>query len=105
MRHVVKSTYQHCSCHRRYLLWKNDGNAVGQPTHIWLQPLSEDGLRMAAAPKRLISNDQARCLSALHHAVGLQDARLQLAAGFSASPLQTSQYLVMKCTFRYTLTA
>ena len=45
---------------RRYLIWKNDGNAIGQPTHIWLQPLSQDGIRTVAAPNRLISNDQVR---------------------------------------------
>ena len=45
-------------CCRRYLLWKNDGNSRGQPTYIWLQPLSEDGLRFTAPPTQLIRNDQ-----------------------------------------------
>jgi beta-xylosidase len=29
-----------------YLYWKNDGNAVNQPTRIWVQRLSADGLRV-----------------------------------------------------------
>ena len=50
---------------RRYLLWKNDGNSIGQPTYIWLQPLSEDGLRFTAAPTQLIRNDRVRPLAVL----------------------------------------
>jgi beta-xylosidase len=30
----------------RYLLWKNDGNCCGQATHIYLQALSADGLKL-----------------------------------------------------------
>lgn len=29
-----------------YLYWKNDGNAIGVPTKIWVQRLSADGLRV-----------------------------------------------------------
>lgn len=29
-----------------YLYWKNDGNAIGQPTDIWVQKLSSDGLSL-----------------------------------------------------------
>jgi len=52
-------------CRRRYLLWKNDGNSKGQPTYIWLQPLSEDGLRFTAPPTQLIRNDQVRYVAVL----------------------------------------
>ncbi len=52
-------------CRRRYLLWKNDGNSKGQPTYIWLQPLSEDGLRFTAAPTQLIRNDQVSLFAVL----------------------------------------
>ncbi|HEU4404144.1 MAG TPA: family 43 glycosylhydrolase, partial [Polyangiaceae bacterium] len=41
----------------RYLLWKEDGNSVGQPTPIWAQPLSEDGLQLIGAPTKLFQND------------------------------------------------
>ncbi|MFF5228783.1 glycoside hydrolase family 43 protein [Dactylosporangium sp. NPDC000521] len=37
-----------------YLLWKNDGNAVGQDTWLWSQRLSEDGLRLVGEPVRLL---------------------------------------------------
>ncbi|RIQ11052.1 glycoside hydrolase family 43 [Jiangella rhizosphaerae] len=42
----------------RYLLWKNDGNAIGVDTWIYAQPLSEDGLSLAGEPVRLIKQDQ-----------------------------------------------
>lgn len=43
-----------------YLLWKNDGNCCGQPTDLWGQRLSEDGLSLSGQPQRLgIRNDQA----------------------------------------------
>jgi GH43 family beta-xylosidase len=41
-----------------YLLWKDDGNAVGMPTPIHIQPLSADGITLMGAPTTLITNDQ-----------------------------------------------
>ncbi|HEU4537973.1 MAG TPA: family 43 glycosylhydrolase, partial [Polyangiaceae bacterium] len=41
----------------RYLLWKEDGNSVSQPTPIWAQPLSEDGLQLIGTPTKLFQND------------------------------------------------
>jgi beta-xylosidase len=41
-----------------YLLWKNDGNAVGKASWIYAQRLSPDGLRLRGEPKRLATNDQ-----------------------------------------------
>jgi beta-xylosidase len=35
---------------RRWLFWKNDGNARGLDTRIWVAPLSPDGTRLAGAP-------------------------------------------------------
>jgi beta-xylosidase len=43
----------------RYLLWKNDGNAVGVDTWIYAQPLSDDGLELVGEPVQLIKQDQA----------------------------------------------
>lgn len=37
-----------------YLLWKNDGNAVGADTWLWSQRLSADGLALAGKPARLL---------------------------------------------------
>jgi arabinan endo-1,5-alpha-L-arabinosidase len=42
----------------RYLLWKEDGNAVGKPTPIDGQPLAADGLSLTGSPSTLITNDQ-----------------------------------------------
>ena len=40
-----------------YLIWKEDGNSRKQPTPIWAQPLSSDGLKLEGVPKELIKND------------------------------------------------
>ena len=42
----------------RYLVWKNDGNSIGVDTWLWVQKLSDDGLRLAGSPTRLIKQDQ-----------------------------------------------
>lgn len=41
-----------------YLLWKNDGNALGQDTTIYIQQLSADGLSLLGTPTPLIKEDQ-----------------------------------------------
>ena len=35
-----------------YLYWKNDGNSIGQPTDIWVQRLSADGLSLVGSPRK-----------------------------------------------------
>ena len=35
-----------------YLYWKNDGNSIGQPTDIWVQRLSADGMRLLGKPRK-----------------------------------------------------
>jgi beta-xylosidase len=43
---------------KRYLLWKEDGNSVGQPTPIKAQELSEDGTQLLGqGPTTLFQND------------------------------------------------
>jgi beta-xylosidase len=37
-----------------YLLWKNDGNAIGADTWLWSQRLSPDGLALTGKPARLL---------------------------------------------------
>ncbi len=37
-----------------YLLWKNDGNAIGVDTWIYAQKLSADGLRLEGEPAKLL---------------------------------------------------
>jgi beta-xylosidase len=41
-----------------YLVWKNDGNHIGQATHIWAQRLSTDGLRLVGPRRALERNDR-----------------------------------------------
>lgn len=41
-----------------YLLWKNDGNAIGETTYIYAQRLSPDGTRLIGQPARLVKNDR-----------------------------------------------
>ena len=41
-----------------YLVWKVDGNAVGQQTPIRIQQLAADGLSLVGAATTLITNDQ-----------------------------------------------
>jgi beta-xylosidase len=43
---------------RRYLIWKEDGNDRNQPTPIWAQQLTEDGLRVVGKRKELIRNTE-----------------------------------------------
>lgn len=40
-----------------YLLWKNDGNSIGQDTWIWLQQLGPDGLELVGERSQLIKQD------------------------------------------------
>ncbi len=42
-----------------YVLWKEDGNAIGQSTPIHGQSLAADGLSLVGSPSTLITNDQA----------------------------------------------
>jgi arabinan endo-1,5-alpha-L-arabinosidase len=41
----------------RYVLWKNDGNAIGGATWLYIQRVSEDGLTLEGEPVQLIRND------------------------------------------------
>lgn len=43
---------------RLYLYWKNDGNCCAQPTRIYVQELSADGLSLIGEPVSLIENDR-----------------------------------------------
>jgi xylan 1,4-beta-xylosidase len=41
----------------RYLVWKEDGNSRRQPTVIWAQQLTPDGLKLVGEPKEILRND------------------------------------------------
>ncbi|PWU47382.1 glycoside hydrolase family 43 [Micromonospora sp. S4605] len=42
-----------------WLLWKNDGNAIGVDTWLWSQRLSDDGLRLVGEPARLLKQTES----------------------------------------------
>jgi xylan 1,4-beta-xylosidase len=41
----------------RWLLWKEDGNSRKLPTPIWIQRLSDDGLKLVGEMKEILRND------------------------------------------------
>ncbi len=41
----------------RYLIWKEDGNSRQQPTPLWAQQLSADGIKLVGAKRELLRND------------------------------------------------
>jgi beta-xylosidase len=43
---------------RRFLLWKEDGNSVSQPTPIWAQQLSADGTRLVGRRQEILRNTE-----------------------------------------------
>ena len=44
---------------KRYLYWKNDGNAIGQPTYLYGSALTPDGRSLTGDPVQLLHNDAA----------------------------------------------
>ena len=41
------------------MVWKEDGNSRGRPTHIWAQPLDDTGTKLTGEPHELLRNDAA----------------------------------------------
>ena len=42
---------------KRFLIWKEDGNSRRLPAILWLQPLSDDGLKLVDEPREILRND------------------------------------------------
>ncbi len=42
---------------RRWLVWKEDGNSRKQPTPLWIQRLSDDGLALVGERREILRND------------------------------------------------
>ncbi|MCF0074192.1 family 43 glycosylhydrolase [Dyadobacter sp. CY261] len=40
-----------------HLIWKEDGNSVGRPTPIWIQPMNEERTALTGEKKELFRND------------------------------------------------
>lgn len=43
----------------RYIAWKNDGNAIGVPTNLYVQQVAADGVTLIGDPQVAITNDPA----------------------------------------------
>ena len=43
----------------RWLYWKSDENALGKPTHLWVQRLSSDATTLTGSPVRILSESSA----------------------------------------------
>lgn len=48
----------------RYLLWKNDGNAIGQSSTIWLSQTSNNGTTLVGSPTALITTPAGTVIEA-----------------------------------------
>jgi GH43 family beta-xylosidase len=56
---LIDATHFEAPNGKHYVIWKEDGNAVGKPTPIHGQELTGDGLGLVGARATLITNDQA----------------------------------------------
>lgn len=56
---VIDAHYFRASGGKHYLLFKVDGNAVGQPTPIRIQELAADGLSLVGSPTTILTNTLA----------------------------------------------
>ncbi len=77
----------------RWLYWKNDGNAVGLPTHVYGQRLSGDGRQLTGAPVPLIGDD-APWEGAVVEAPQLVRHAGRLYLFYSANAFDTDAYAV-----------
>ena len=56
---MIDATFFTDTAGKPYLVWKADGNAVGQKTPIYIQQLSSDGLSLVGSRSQLITNDRS----------------------------------------------
>lgn len=78
---------------KRYLFWKNDGNAVGQDTWISVQGLDASGMKLVGKPRQLIKQDlpwEAHLIEAPF--VWEHDGKFHLF--YSANSFDSDQYAV-----------
>jgi beta-xylosidase len=77
----------------RWLYWKNDGNAVGRPTHVYGQRLSADGRQPVGEPVALLADD-ARWEGAVVEAPQMVRHADRLYLFYSANAFDTDAYAV-----------
>lgn len=76
---------------RRYLLYKDDRNAIGQPPSIWLQPVAADGLAFQGGRTELLRNDRAEEAGVIEAPVLVRRAS-RYVLFYSAGPYGNASY-------------
>ncbi len=56
---VIDAHFFQASDGRRFLLWKVDGNAIGQPTPIRIQQVEADGITLIGSAQTILTNDRS----------------------------------------------
>lgn len=75
----------------RYLLYKNDGNAIGVTTWIWLQKVAADGIGFIGGAVRLMRNDRPDEAGIIEAPV-LTKVSGRYVLFYAAGPYWTDQY-------------
>ncbi|GAB4057554.1 family 43 glycosylhydrolase [Catellatospora paridis] len=90
----------------RYLLYKDDGNAIGQPTSLWLQGVAADGLTFQGGRVELLRSglpEEAGVIEApLLTKVGTQYVLFYSLGGYGGDAYQTSYATSAALTGPYT---
>ncbi|HEY0701039.1 MAG TPA: family 43 glycosylhydrolase [Micromonospora sp.] len=90
----------------RYLLYKDDGNAIGQPTSLWLQPVAADGITLTGARVELLRSgrpEEAGIIEApALTKVGAQYVLFYSLGGYGGDGYQTSYATSTALTGPYT---
>ncbi|MBQ9816089.1 MAG: family 43 glycosylhydrolase [Proteobacteria bacterium] len=55
---VIDASHFTDSDGKNYVLWKDDGNALGKKTPVFIQELTKDGLSLVGKPTQILTNDQ-----------------------------------------------
>jgi beta-xylosidase len=76
-----------------YLYWKNDGNHIGQPTHLHAQRLSPDGLTLTGERTKLLTNEKP-WQGAVIEAPEMVRHEQKLYLFYSANAFDTDKYAV-----------
>lgn len=75
----------------RYLVWKNDGNAIGATTWIHVQRVAADGVTLQGGATQVLRNDRADEAGIIEAPV-ITKVGSQYVLFYSAGPYSTNQY-------------
>ncbi|WP_229401118.1 family 43 glycosylhydrolase [Micromonospora okii] len=90
----------------RYLLYKDDGNAIGQPTSLWLHQVAADGVTLVGGRAELLRSDRAEEAGVIEAPVltkvGGQYVLFYSLGGYGGDGYQTSYATSTSLTGPYT---